>query len=203
MLRRAILLACISGQAGKDQDAASASNAKKRNFGKSAGLMSNPSERNQTKDLSKMKLSKLFNSTSTSKRLPTFIAPLLLAASGLLASCGGGGSDSGPCGGGGDLRLDLTYEVNGQLVDSTLPVTVTRGLPLLATPKALGLPAACAGDARFTFSARSDVPAGLNFDTSTGVISGTPTARANFSVDLRLSVIGYTADVRRTVLFFM
>ncbi len=165
--------------------------------------MSNPSEPNQTKDPSKMNFSNLSNATSASKRSPAFIAPLLLAASSLLASCGGGGGDSGPCGGGGNLGLDITYEVNGQLADPTLPVTVARGVPLLATPKALGLPAACAGDARFTFSARTAVPAGLNFDTNTGVISGTPTARANFSVDLKLTVIGYAADVRRTVIFFM
>jgi hypothetical protein len=143
------------------------------------------------------------NTASASRRSPTLIAPLLLAASSLLASCGGGGSDSGPCGGGGNLSLDMTYEVNGQLADPALPVTVTRGVPLLAAPRVLGLPAACAGDVRFAFSARSGVPEGLNFDTNTGVISGTPTARANFSVDLRVSVLGYTADVRRTVTFFM
>jgi hypothetical protein len=130
--------------------------------------------------------------------------PAVALAVGMLASCGGGGGSSGgSCGGLGDLSLDVTYEVNGQLVDPRTPVVVTRGLPLLATPKAVGLPASCTGDARWTYSTRDDVPTGLSFSTTTGVISGTPTARATFRVELRLSVVGYNADVRRTIDFFM
>lgn len=130
--------------------------------------------------------------------------PALALAVSLLASCGGGGGSSGgACGGTGDLSLDVTYEVNGQLVDPRNTVVVTRGVPLLATPKAVGLPASCTGDARWTYSTRDDVPTGLSFSTTTGVISGTPTARATFRVELRLSVVGYNADVRRTIDFFM
>jgi Putative Ig domain len=130
-------------------------------------------------------------------RLSTLLAPLLL-----LAACGGGG-DNAACGGPGNLSLDVTYEVNGQLVDPRTTVVLARGTPVVARPQAIGLPSACAGAARWTFAARTAVPTGLAFDASTGVITGTPTSLASFRVDLRLKVDGYTADVSRTIDFFM
>jgi hypothetical protein len=65
-----------------------------------------------------------------------------MASSTLLTACDGGGGDSGPCGGTGNLNLDLTYEVNGQLVDARTVVILTRNAPVTATPRVLGLPEA-------------------------------------------------------------
>lgn len=126
-----------------------------------------------------------------------------MASTTLLTACGGGGGDNGPCGGTGNLNLDLTYEVNGQLVDARTVVILTRNAPVTATPRVLGLPEACAGAVRWTARARTAVPAGISFDAATGVFTGAPTARATFSVDLTVTVDGYTANVRRTVDFFM
>ena len=133
---------------------------------------------------------------------PTARRAALLVVVTCLTACGGGGDET-PCGGTGSLSLDITYEVNDQLVDPRNTVILSRGFPVVARPQAIGLPSACASAARWTITARNEVPAGLAFDASTGVISGTPTSRAGFRVDLRLRVDGYTSDVTRTINFGM
>jgi hypothetical protein len=131
-------------------------------------------------------------------RLAALLTPILL-----LAACGGGGDDATACGGPGNLNLDVTYEVNGQLVDPRNTVVLARGTPVVARPQAVGLPGACVGAVRWTITARSAVPAGLAFDASTGVITGSPTSLATFRVDLRLKVDGYTSEVARSIDFVM
>ena len=124
-----------------------------------------------------------------------------LTAAALLSACGGG-SDGLPCGGASTLNLDLTYEVNGVLVDPTRLVVLTRGAAVTAVPRVIGLPAACAGAVHLTATARSAVPASLVFDAASGAFTG-PTSLANLSVELKVQVDGYTSTVQRTVNFVM
>lgn len=118
-----------------------------------------------------------------------------------LSGCGGG--DGLPCGGTSQLNIDVTYQVNGILVDPTRLVLLNRGEPVVATPRVVGLPSACADAVRWTYAARTVVPPGLSFDTATGVISGTPTSLSVFDVDLKLRIDGYVNQVQRTISFFM
>ena len=89
------------------------------------------------------------------------------------------------------------------LVDPTQLVVLTRGAAVTAVPRVIGLPAACAAAAHLTATARSTVPAGLAFEAASGFFTGTPTKLANFRVDLKLQVDGYTSTVQRTVEFQM
>ncbi len=126
-----------------------------------------------------------------------------LAACGLaLAACGGGGGDGGPCGGP-NLAVDVSYEVNGRLVDSTTTVFLVRGQPVAAAPRAVGLPPACQGKESLSAVLRSAVPPGIAYDAATGAFTGTPTQRAVMFVELKLTVEGYSSSVKRTVEFVM
>jgi len=125
----------------------------------------------------------------------------LVCSAALLSACGGGGGDGGPCGGAGDLRVSLAYEVNGVLVDPTL-ISLRIGTPVTAIPKAVGLPAACEPAARWTFRQTSTrTPAGLSFDTVTGVVSGTPTASGTLLLTMSLRVDGYAFSVDERATF--
>lgn len=122
-----------------------------------------------------------------------------------LAGCGGGGGESdGPCGGS-DLRVSITYEVNGQLVDATRPIILSQGMSVVAVPRFIGLPAACGGAARLTVSKvlSSSVPTGLTLDNTTGVLSGTTMARGSIGFWLTLKVDGYLSAIEQDVVFFM
>ena len=68
-----------------------------------------------------------------------------------LAACGGG-SDAPdlPCGGSNALSVALTYEVNGVLVDGNRPIILARNVPVVATPRIVGLPSACNGATHLT-----------------------------------------------------
>jgi hypothetical protein len=128
---------------------------------------------------------------------------LAFASAAVLSACGGGGDDDGPCGGAGTLSLNVTYEVNGALVDPTRTTVLTRGSPVLAVPRAVGLPAACAGKERITHRVLGSVPTGLSVNATTGAFSGTPTELGSLRIELRLGVEGYTSEVRQTVDFIM
>lgn len=136
-------------------------------------------------------------------KAPTRVGlPVLLSAA-VLAACGGGDDAGSPCGGAGTLSLNVTYEVNGTLVDPTRTHVLTRGVPVMAVPRAVGLPAACAGKERITHRVIGSVPVGLSVNATTGAFSGTPVELGRLSIELRLGVDGYTSDVRQTVDFIM
>lgn len=125
----------------------------------------------------------------------------LLVSAAFLSACGGGGDDAGPCGGSGNLSVSLAYEVNGQVVDPSL-ISLRVGAPVMAIPKAVGLPAACNTAARWTFRQTSTrVPEGLSFDTVTGVVSGTPAATGFLTLTMGLRVEGYVFNVEERVTF--
>lgn len=137
--------------------------------------------------------------TMTSHRLLLFVTLILTA-------CGGGGdsSPSNGCAGSGTLSLTLTYEVNGQVVNPDITTVLARNVPVIASPRAVGMPASCGSATRWTFRLRSDqVPAGLTFDAATGVIRGTPTDRSSLSVEMKLAVDGYTSTLTQVVNFVM
>lgn len=138
--------------------------------------------------------------------LRTAFSIAALACTLALSGCGGGGGGAGdglPCGGSSTLSLAPSYEVNGSLVELQSSIVLARGLAVVATPKVLGLPGACLGASRWTFSASQPVPDGMVFDAKTGVFSGMPTARASFPVRLQLEVDGYTNTISAMAKFLM
>lgn len=142
----------------------------------------------------------------TTKRafLTATVLATLLAG---LAACGGGGGDesNAPCGGGQTLRLGFAYDVNGVLVDATVPIVLQRGVQTLAVPRIVGLPASCAGAARLSVLSSTSPPVstGMVLDTKTGVLSGTPVSRGTFQVRLKIEIEGYTNWLSENVVFFI
>ena len=134
----------------------------------------------------------------------------VLAAASLLSitltACGGGSSSDSdlPCGGTATLRLGITYNVNGTVVEPDQTVVLQRNQPVLATPQIVGLPTACATAARLSVNVQSrDVPAGLVVNPESGVISGTSTERGSFSVRLTVNVDGYVSSIQQTIRFII
>lgn len=123
-----------------------------------------------------------------------------------LTACGGG-SDAPdlPCGGGNPLKVALTYEVNGVLVDGNRPITLARNVPVVATPRIVGLPSACNGATHLSVKTvlTSGLPNGVEFDAKTGVLSGTPTARGWYNFEMKLTVDGYLNSMQQTIDFLM
>ncbi len=139
----------------------------------------------------------------TRAKLRLTLAAALLTT---LTACGGG-SDAPdlPCGGGNPLSLSLTYEVNGVLVDGNRPITLARNVPVVATPRIVGLPSACNGATHMSVKTvlTSGLPTGLEFDAKTGVLSGTPTALGWYNLEMKLTIDGYLNSVQQTVDFIM
>lgn len=132
-------------------------------------------------------------------RLP--IATALLAT---LGACGGGDGLDLPCGGTQDLSLAITYEVNGVLVDGSRTIVLPRGVPVLATPRILGLPAACNGATLLTVrSSNTGSPNGMSLDANTGVVSGTATSLGRFNINFKVAVDGYPNELFQTINFIM
>lgn len=142
-------------------------------------------------------------------RIPTRIRPVLCTTALLLTltACGGGGNAAPdlPCGGGNPLSVALTYEVNGVLVDGNRPITLARNVPVLATPRIVGLPSACNGAAHLSVKTvlTSGLPNGVVIDAKTGVLSGTPTALGWYNLEMKLTIDGYLNSVQQTVDFIM
>lgn len=132
----------------------------------------------------------------------SFTAALLAT----LAACGGGGDDGPdlPCGGGQALSIAVAYEVNGTLLDVASTITLPRNVYVQATPRIVGLPAACAGKAHVTVSAETTTsPGGITLDRATGVMSGTATIRGIFDLQLKITVDGYTFPVFQNINVFI
>ncbi len=123
----------------------------------------------------------------------------------MLSACGGGGSggDGLPCGGGSTLSLGATYDINGVLVDATKTTTLLGGVPVVATPKVLGLPAACSNLLRLTFTPTLPLPTGVTFDNSTGVFTVTPSTTGFFDVTIKVEVDGYLNGITQRVKFLL
>lgn len=120
-----------------------------------------------------------------------------------LSACGGGGGDSLPCGGSSTLTLGLTYDVNGSLVDPNKSNFLFGGIPVVGTPKVLGLPASCSGAVRLTFTPSLPLPAGLTFDNQTGVFKVTPSTNSSFDVTVKVEVDGYLNGITQKVKFLL
>ncbi len=108
-----------------------------------------------------------------------------------VAACGGGEGSEGGAGGG---AISATATTTAQ--NLTVGVAMVSFSPL--TPSGSAIP--------YTYSYTGTLPAGLNFNASTGAVTGTPTATyatANlvFSVqDANKAVAGTTSTVSFTVL---
>ncbi len=137
----------------------------------------------------------------------TLRAAIAAVAVAALSACGGGGDDGPdlPCGGGQTLRLSIAYDINGSLVDASRPITLPQGVPIVAAPRIVGLPAACAGAARLTLSQFMSFrgPTGITVDTTTGVLTGTVIGAGTVSFRLTLNVNGYANPIIVGVDFFM
>jgi hypothetical protein len=72
----------------------------------------------------------------------------------------------------------------------------------VAVPKAVGLPAACNGAVRWTFRQfGTGAPAGMLFNATTGVLSGTATEVGSLFIDMTLKVDGYAFSVNERAFF--
>lgn len=121
-----------------------------------------------------------------------------------LTACGGGADEPDlPCGGTLPLSIAVAYEVNGIPLDVLTTIVLPRNVAVVATPRIVGLPAACAGAARLTVTDRTMTsPGGIVLDTSTGVMSGIATLRGSFDLQLKITVDGYINPVWQNINVF-
>jgi hypothetical protein len=100
----------------------------------------------------------------------------------LLAACGG---ETGwvACSSQPSLSISAQWNFNGQ---AGTDVTGAVNVPLIATPILLGTPASCAG--KGVFIQDMPLPAGLQLDPRSGVISGTPTKAITFTANGLVSI---------------
>jgi Putative Ig domain/Kelch motif len=112
----------------------------------------------------------------------SFGAALLLVLS--LLGCSGGGGDGGGGGGGGPVFVSLSYPaISSQVGRAVSAAPTVSGIPPGATPN---------------YSA-SNLPPGLAINSSTGVVSGTPTAAGNYSFTVHLTVSGLGGQINAGV----
>ena len=112
---------------------------------------------------------------------------LLSAVIALLAACG---SSDGPSAcSSSTLVITSSWTSNGVTTTDTLAGQV--GVALIATPTIIGIPASCLGQE--TFGGNAALPAGLSLNTTTGVISGTPTLASGVGANglVKLQLPGY------------
>jgi hypothetical protein len=103
---------------------------------------------------------------------------------GMVASCGGGGG--GGAGGSacasGNIVATFSYPagLNGNV-----------GTMLTATPQISGVPASCTGSLNFAVDS-GILPSGMTLNSSTGVISGVPTAGGVYLFNIRMTVNNFS-----------
>ncbi len=83
--------------------------------------------------------------------------------------------------------------MNGVLVDGNRPITLARNVPVVATPRSVGLPSACNGATHLSVKTvvTSGLPNGVVIDAKTGVLSGTPTALGWYNLEMKLTIDGH------------
>ena len=112
----------------------------------------------------------------------------------VLSSCGGGGGGTGACSSETSLTITSKWNSNGSVSSS---VSGKVGVSLVATPVITGVPSSCSGQATFAVTSGVSLPAGLSMDTTTGVISGTPTKGISIAGPqlVTMQLPGYSAVV--------
>jgi Putative Ig domain len=115
---------------------------------------------------------------------------LAISSAVVLAACGGGGGGSttptpvvGPCGAGFTMPT-VSYP-------STINATATVAIAAITPTLSAALPAACASTATYT---ATGLPAGLSINSTTGVITGTPTTSGSSAATISFNVPGYTSS---------
>ncbi|MGO9338732.1 MAG: putative Ig domain-containing protein, partial [Terracidiphilus sp.] len=85
-------------------------------------------------------------------------------------------------------------DANGVVASGTCPITIIAGPSLSCTsvtggevgvPFNSGAPTVTGGTSPYTFSVVGTLPAGLTLNTSTGAVTGTPTAPGSFSIQVK------------------
>lgn len=100
----------------------------------------------------------------------------------MLGACGG---ETGwiPCSTESSVSISAQWNTNGLVAAD---VQGKMNVPLTATPILSGVPASCVGKGEFI--QRLALPAGLQMDTQTGIISGTPIKNIGFNVNGMISI---------------
>ena len=113
---------------------------------------------------------------------------LLVIISILLISCGS--DEQSACSSETTLVISTSWDMGGT-IDTT--VTGQVNVPLVATPVITGVPDTCLGLETFSVGVSSGLPGGLELNTNTGVISGTPTQATGIGANglVRMHLPGY------------
>lgn len=88
----------------------------------------------------------------------------------ILSACGSGGDTTSLT----DISQSITssWNSNGTISSN---VSGKVGVPLVATPTIAGIPLSAKGQETFAVNSGTSLPTGLTLNTTTGVITGTPT----------------------------
>lgn len=131
----------------------------------------------------KSKIASIASLLSTSRMQASFSTlRYMFAAFGaamVLTACGGGSKTSdASCSTLPSFSVYISWNING-VVYPGKSISGKIGVPLVATPVITGIPSSCQGKETYA-KGSSAFPAGLSLNTSTGVVSGTPTGTSGY-----------------------
>lgn len=113
----------------------------------------------------------------------------------MLAACGGGGGNApAACSTQASLVISTSWSTVVGAASAVVATDVTGkvGSYMTATPSITGIPASCLGSETFAVGGGTGgLPAGLALNTSTGVLSGTPTQGISGQGSVQLNLPGY------------